>query len=80
MKVCSGTILKDGSILENDGTTHFLPLRGKDEEGYPEVLMDATAVGGKGFFKRQSIKPFIGMKVEFIKGRKIHPFNHTIVI
>jgi hypothetical protein len=42
--------------------------------------MDATAVGGKGFFKRQSTKPFIGMKVKFIKNKKnTTPFNHTIL-
>jgi len=81
MKVGNGIIQKDGSVLEKDGTVHFLPTRGKDEEGYPEVIMDATAFGGKGFFQRQSIKPFIGMKVEFIKNEKnTTPFNHTLIL
>ena len=76
----TGIIQKDGSILETDGKTHHLPNRGTDDEGYPEVLMAAKKVGGKGFFHRQSIKPFIGMTVEFERvSKKSLPYNHKII-
>ena len=75
-----GTIQSDGSVFETDGRTHWLPIRGTDEEGYPEVLLDAKDVGGSGFFRAQSIKPFIGMKVSFVRvDKNSGPFNHTIV-
>ena len=55
-----------------------LPIRGTDESGFPEVLIDATSVGGSGTVKRQSIKPFIGMEVEFITNNGIYGYNFTI--
>ena len=61
----TGIITKEGIVKISDTKYVRLPTRGVDNEGYPEVLIDATAVGGKGYFQRQSIKPFIGMKVEF---------------
>lgn len=75
-----GIIQADGTILEEDNNTHYLPFRGTDNEGYPEVLMDAETVGGEGFFYRQSIKPFIGMKVSFQYNiGSFGRFNHVII-
>ncbi len=56
--------MKDGTVLANDEVYH-LPVRGVDDEGYPEVLINAKAVGGDGMFYRQSVKPYIGMVVQF---------------
>lgn len=70
MDILTGIIQKDGSIIAEDGTLHYLPLRGTDDEGYPEVLIDAKEVGGSGSFHRQSIKPFIGMTAEFVRVNK----------
>lgn len=61
-----GTILKDGTVIGEDNKVYHLPFRGTDEEGYPEVLMDASSVGGSGYAQRQSIKPYIGMTVSFV--------------
>ena len=61
-----GIIDKDGYINLDDGRKFEMPKRGTDDEGYPEVLMDAKNVGGSGWMCRQSIKPFIGMKCSFI--------------
>lgn len=41
-------------------------------------LIDATSVGGSGYVKRQSIKPFIGMEVEFITNNEVSGYNFTI--
>lgn len=48
----TGIITKEGMVKISDTKYVRLPV-------------DATAVGGKGWFQRQSIKPFIGMKVEY---------------
>jgi len=56
----------------------LLPIRGTDDDGYPEVLMDATNVGGRGTFQRQSIVPYVGMKVEFDTNGRFG-FNFKIV-
>lgn len=40
---------------------------------------DAKSVGGSGIFQRQSSKPFIGMKVEFITNNDIYGFNFKII-
>jgi hypothetical protein len=61
-----GIIKSDGSVETPDGKIFILPIRGTDESGFPKVLIDATSVSGGGIVKRQSIKPFIGMEVEFI--------------
>ena len=78
----TGIIQKDGTVLAEDGTIQFLGVRGTDDEGYPEVLIDAKAVGGDGCFHRQSVKPFIGMTVEFVRnvdnGKKYCGFNFVI--
>jgi hypothetical protein len=80
MEVLTGIIQKDGSVLAEDGTIHWLPRRGTDNEGYAEVLIDAKIVGGYGEFQRQSIKPYIGMTVEFVRnGKDFKGFNFTIL-
>lgn len=80
MLVEYGIIQKDGTILEDGGKTHRLPVRGTDKEEYPEVLVDATAVGGKGFMYRQSVKPFIGMRVKFSRVKPdTDAYNHIIL-
>ena len=74
----TGTIKSDGFVESLDGKLFLLPIRGTDESGFPEVLIDATCVGGSGTSKRQSIKPFIGMEVEFITNNGVHGYNFTI--
>ena len=73
-----GVIQKDGSVLGDDNIRYLLPVRGEDD-GYPEVLMDAKDVGGKGWMSRQSIKPYIGMKVEFDYVKKPYGYNFKIL-
>ena len=73
-----GVIKSDGFVETPDGKLFTLPIRGTDESGFPEVLIDATSVGGSGTVKRQSIKPFIGMEVEFITNNGIYGYNFTI--
>ena len=49
-----------------------------DKEGYIEILIDAKHIGYSGSFHRQSIKPFIGMKVEFVPNGKGYNYKiHT---
>ena len=74
----TGLIKSDGFVETSDGKLFILPIRGSDESGFPEVLIDATSVGGSGYVKRQSIKPFIGMEVEFITNNKVSGYNFTI--
>lgn len=75
-----GIIQADGTVLEANGKIHQLPLRGVDPEGYPEVLMDAKKAGGSGWMHRQSVKPFIGYVVEFVKiSPDSLPFNHVVL-
>ena len=81
MEILTGVIQKDATVLAEDGTIHNLPRRGIDDEGYPEVLIDAKEVGGFGVFRQQSIKPYIGMKVEFVRngGKRYNGFNFVIL-
>jgi hypothetical protein len=73
-----GIINKDGSVIGNDNNTYYLPVRGMDKEGYIEILIDAKHIGYSGSFHRQSIKPFIGMKVEFVPNGKGYNYKiHT---
>lgn len=74
----TGLIKSDGFVETSDGKLFILPIRGTDESGFPEVLIDATSVGGSGYVKRQSIKPFIGMEVEFITNNEFSGYNFTI--
>lgn len=74
----TGLIKSNGFVETSDGRLFILPIRGTDESGFPEVLIDATSVGGSGCFKRQSIKPFIGMEVEFITNNEVSGYNFTI--
>ncbi len=73
-----GVIKSDGFVETSDGKLFILPIRGTDKSGVPEVLIDATSVGGSGCFKRQSIKPFIGMQVEFITNDGLFGYNFII--
>jgi hypothetical protein len=73
-----GVIKSDGFVETSDGKLFTLPIRGTDENGFSEVLIDATSVSGGGTVKRQSIKPFIGMEVEFITNNGIYGYNFTI--
>ena len=74
----TGLIKSDGFVETSDGKLFILPIRGTDESGFPEVLIDATSVGGSGYVKRQSVKPFIGMEVEFITNNEVSGYNFTI--
>lgn len=67
MEQVFGTIRKDSTVLADDGTVHKLPIRGTSKDGYDEILIDAISVGGDIDTRRQSIKPFIGMRVEFTR-------------
>jgi len=79
MEILTGIIQEDGSVLAEDGTIHYPGARGTDDEGYPEILIDAKEVGGYGCFHRQSVKPFIGMTVEFVRnGKEYQGYNFTI--
>ena len=80
MFISTGILQTDGSVLAEDGTIHWPPTRGTDNEGYPEILIDAKEVGGSGYCSRQSIKPYIGMVVEFVRYDEKHQgYNFTIL-
>lgn len=66
-------------VQTDDGKIYELPVRGNNNDGYPEVLIDATAVGGKGWMHRQSIKPYIGMKCTFTGNDLGYGFNFIII-
>ena len=74
----TGVIKSNGFVETLDGRLFILPIRGTDKSGFPEVLIDATCVGGNGTFKRQSIQPFIGMEVEFTTNNGVYGYNFTI--
>jgi hypothetical protein len=74
----NGVIKSNGFVETLDGKLFILPIRGTDESGFPEVLIDAKCVGGSGTFKRQSIEPFIGMEVEFTTNNGVYGYNFTI--
>jgi len=50
-----------------------------DDKEFPEVLIDATRVGGKSEWRRQSIQPYIGMTVEFITNTSECGYNFIII-
>lgn len=74
-----GIITKDGSVKTADDREFEMPRRGTDDEGYPEVLMDAKSVGGDGWMYRQSIKPFIGMKCWFVSNNGTSGYNFEVI-
>lgn len=80
MDILTGIIQKDGSVIAEDGTIHYLPKRGTDKEGYPEVLIDDEEIGGYGYFHRQSVKPFVGMTVEFVRVNKEHLGYNFVIL
>jgi hypothetical protein len=74
-----GIIREDGFVETEDGKLFILPLRGTDKFGFPEVLIDAKNVGGKSTWQRQSIKDYIGMKVEFITINNVGGYDFKII-
>ena len=74
-----GTIKEDGFVETEDGKLFILPIRGTDDFGFPEVLIDAKSVDGKSEWKRQSIKDYVGMKVEFTTLNDVGGYNFTII-
>ena len=74
-----GLIRSDGFVEIKDGKLFLLPIRGTDDLEFPKVLIDATQVGGSGEFKSQSIKDYIGMRVEFITLNNKVGYNFTII-
>jgi len=79
MEKIIGIIDQDGWVRVADGRKFQIPSRGKDSQGYPEVLIGARGVGGQGPFQRQSIQPFIGMKCSFISNNGSHGYNFEII-
>jgi hypothetical protein len=79
MKKWVGIILPDGYVETKSGERHKLPFRGEDEYGYPEVLIDARSVGLHGAFKRQSVKPLIGKKCEFVISPTNFGYNFRVL-
>lgn len=61
-----GVIQANSTVVGTDGKTYQLPIRGTCEEGYDEVLVDARSIGLRGSFQRQSLKPLIGLTVDFV--------------
>ena len=80
-EILTGILQKNGSVIAEDGTIHWPGTRGTDKYGYPEILIDAKKVGGDGCFYRQSVKPYIGMTVKFVRhgGKKYQGYNFEIV-
>jgi len=65
-KSLEGIIQKDGyNVLGDNGKTYCLPVRGTDKDGYPEVLIDGKPIGMQEWMARQSVQPYIGMRVSF---------------
>lgn len=79
MKVLIGKITTDGRYVAVGAILYTLPIRGYDEEGFPEILIDSKSINGKGLFQRQSSKPFIGMNVEFVTNNELYGFNFKII-
>ena len=76
----TGVILENGDVQGSNGKLYQLHFSGiSDTDGYPEVLMDATEVGGSGYFQRQSIKPYIGATVNFVVSRTGVGYNYKVV-
>jgi len=74
-----GIIQKDGVVRGEDGKKYYLPVRGTDKEGYPEVLINAREVGGKDLFHKQSIKNYVGMRVKFLISPTGEGYNYKII-
>lgn len=74
-----GTITEQGFVKTKSGQLYAMDFRGTDDEGYPQVLMDAKSVGGTGWMHRQSIKPFIGMQCSFITNNGKNGYNFTVI-
>lgn len=72
-------VIQAENYLGDDGKIYTFDVRGTDEEGYPEILIDAKDVGGRGTFARQSVKPFIGMRVQFDVSINGFGYNYKIL-
>jgi len=72
-----GVIQKDSTVLGVDGKIYHIPVRGTDDEGFDEVLVDARSIGLRGAFQRQSIKPLIGLTVDFVPNGE--GYNYEII-
>ena len=78
--ILEGVIQKNATVLGDDGEIYNLPVRGTDHEGYSEVLIDAKNVEGDGWMCRQSIKPYLGMRVRFCCNTKPpYGYNYEII-
>ena len=80
-EVLTGILQKNGSVIAEDGTIHWPGTRGSDDEGYPEILIDARAVGGYNSWTRQSVKPYLGMTVQFVRhgGKEYKGYDFKII-
>lgn len=74
-----GTIQQDGNVKGEDGKLYLSERRGTDKEGFSEILIDAKAVGLNSSMSRQSVKPLIGMTVEFQVSPAGQGYNYVIV-
>jgi len=74
-----GIITKDGTVILADDREFEIGSRGTDDEGYPEVIIDAKKVGGDGYMYRQSIKPYIGMVCRFTTYNGKHGDNFEVI-
>ena len=74
----SGVIKNDGFVETIDGQLFVLPIRGTSDNGFPEVLIDTTSVGGSNEARRQSIEHYIGMEVEFLVSKDLYGYNFKI--
>lgn len=79
METLIGIITADGFVEVKDGRKFQIGKRGTDEEGYPEVVIDAESVGGDGWMYRQSIKPYIGMMCSFVTANGTHGYNFEVL-
>lgn len=74
-----GIIQQDGNVRGQDGKAYMSEKRSVDKEGYSEILIDATAIGGTGIFQRKSVKPFIGASVEFDVSPAGQGYNYKLL-
>ncbi len=75
-----GIIQEDATVLGEDGKVYHFGSIEDDGDGSFKALFDATDVGGGGYFGRQSIKPYVGMRVVFrCNTFAPHGFNYKIL-
>lgn len=74
-----GTIREDATVLGEDGKTYQLPVRPINSDGFPHILINAKAAGGKGYGEWQSVEPFVGKEVQFVVSATGSGVNYVIV-